>query len=255
VRHGSRLGYVPSAALVARRSALGPAPFDPGLVGGEDVDLVWRLADAGWDVRYEPAAVVEHDPLPTARAWLGRRAFYGTTAGPLARRHPGRLAPVAVSAWTAGTWALLAARRPSAAAGLLGISTAVLARRLEGVVDRPVPVAARLAGSGSVRAVVPVAGGLTRAYGPLLLAALASRRLRPAAAVALAAPVVADYRRQRPDLDPLRYALAHLADDLAYGAGLWAGCWRERTWAPLIPQLPLNAPEWSRRGVRPPSSG
>ena len=40
--------YVPTAALVVRRSALEEAGgFDPTLRVGEDVDLVWRLVEAG----------------------------------------------------------------------------------------------------------------------------------------------------------------------------------------------------------------
>ena len=54
--------------------------------------------------------------------WLGRRAFYGTTAGPLARRHPALSAPLHTSAWTAGVWVLAAARRPLPAAGVLAAS-------------------------------------------------------------------------------------------------------------------------------------
>ena len=81
---------------------------------------MWRLVQAGWDVRYEPGATVAarraHD---SAAAWLGRRAFYGTTAGPLARRHPRALAPLHTSAWTAAVWVLVAARRPLPAAGVL----------------------------------------------------------------------------------------------------------------------------------------
>ena len=50
---GTRVAYVPTAALLARRAALvqsaGPdGVFDPSLRRGEDVDLVWRLHEAGW---------------------------------------------------------------------------------------------------------------------------------------------------------------------------------------------------------------
>ncbi len=54
VRPYAQVWYVPSAAMVARREALG-AGFDEALHLGEDVDLVWRLHDAGWQVRYGPA--------------------------------------------------------------------------------------------------------------------------------------------------------------------------------------------------------
>ncbi|HEY1734354.1 MAG TPA: hypothetical protein VGG23_07900, partial [Acidimicrobiales bacterium] len=37
---------------------------------------------------------------------------------------------------------------------------------------------------------------------------------------------------------PLRYGAELLADQAAYGAGVYAGCWRERSVEPLVPSLP-----------------
>ena len=45
---------------------------------------MWRLAAAGWRVRYEPQAAVGHEHPATTRGWLRRRAFYGTGAALLA---------------------------------------------------------------------------------------------------------------------------------------------------------------------------
>src|SRR5208283_1334181 len=43
VRPGGPIPFVPSAALLVRSAVVtGPDLFDPGLRGGEDVDLVWR---------------------------------------------------------------------------------------------------------------------------------------------------------------------------------------------------------------------
>jgi hypothetical protein len=50
-------------------------------------------------------------------------------------------------------------------------------------------------------------------------------------------PLLADWQRQRPALDPVRWIALHLADDMTYGAGVWAGCWRERSFAALRPDL------------------
>ena len=58
--------------MVARREALGSG-FDEGLPLGEDVDLVWRLHDAGWQVRYEPGIRVAHDDRVEPAAWYRRR--------------------------------------------------------------------------------------------------------------------------------------------------------------------------------------
>jgi cellulose synthase/poly-beta-1,6-N-acetylglucosamine synthase-like glycosyltransferase len=81
---GRNVPYVPSAALIVRTEL---ARFDEALRYGEDVDLVWRLLDGGWRVVYEPDVVVHHDE----RRRLRRRFRYGTSAAPLAARHPDRM--------------------------------------------------------------------------------------------------------------------------------------------------------------------
>ena len=131
-----RVPYVPTAALVARRAALGDG-FDPELTVGEDVDLVWRMTAAGWTVRYEPAAAVAHDHRVTVAAWLRRRAAYGTSAAPLHRRHPGAVPAAVASPSAAAAWLLLAARRPRAALLAAALATAAAARRLDRTLPRP----------------------------------------------------------------------------------------------------------------------
>lgn len=250
VRPLSPIPYVPSAAIVVRRAVAERDLFDPALRGGEDVDLVWRLADAGWDVRYVPTTTVAHaGPVDTA-TWLARRLFYGTTAGPLARRHPDALSPLRTSAWSAATWALLLARRPVLAAAVLATSTGILARRLDTLVDDPVRVATTIAGGGTARSALPALAGLTRAWSPALVVALCFRRTRGAAALALVVPALADWASNPGDLDPVRYTAFHVADDAAYGAGLWRGCLRARTLRPLVPRIVLRARVWSSSSLR-----
>lgn len=73
-----KVAYVPSAAIVCRRSALAAVGgFDEQLHSGEDVDLCWRLIDAGTRLRYEPIAQVAHDHRVNLTDWVGRKAFYG----------------------------------------------------------------------------------------------------------------------------------------------------------------------------------
>jgi hypothetical protein len=139
VRPGARVSYVPGAALVVRKSAAGGG-FTTGMYVGEDVDFVWRLADAGWRVRYEPAAVMGHDHRVRFRAWFSRRADYGTSAAALEQRHPGAVRPLYASWWTVGTWAAALAGRPVTAAALTAAATALLARRLSKVTGEPWPL-------------------------------------------------------------------------------------------------------------------
>jgi len=234
---GGQVPFVPGAALVVRAAALGTG-FDETLHGGEDVDLVWRLTGEGWHVRYEPAARVAHEHRVSFGAWLSRRAYYGRTAAPLARRHPAAARPLAVSPWTAAAWAAAALRRPYAAAGIVGAACVLLAGKLAGVVDQPVREAVRLAGGGTLRSGRRVADAVARTWWPatLVTAALTPRLRLPLAAAALA-PAVGEWRRLRPPLDPVRWTIARVLDDAAYGWGVWSGCWAEREWGPVSPDL------------------
>jgi mycofactocin glycosyltransferase len=239
VAPGSRVSYVPAAALVLRRSALGEHPpfFDETLRYGEDVDLIWRLVDAGWTVRYEPAAAVGHAHRTTLRAAAAQRFGYGSSAAPLASRHPGKLAPFAANRWTLAAWSLLAIGHPRAAATTLAGAAGRLAGSLP--VRRPLALAAELVGAGTLSAGRALGEALTRPYAPAALPLLvaAGRRGRWIAAAAVALPAAAEYRRSRPDLDPVSWTLLRAADDLAYGAGVWAGCVRERSAAALRPRV------------------
>ena len=132
--------------------ATGPELFDAVLRGGEDVDLVWRLAEAGWDVRYVPASTVDARGPGDARVVPGAPGLLrddGGAAGPAPPRRAGPGARVRLVAgglglrWPAGPcsrWPRW--RRPSA----------ILADRLSGLVRDPVAVATRIAGGGTARA-------------------------------------------------------------------------------------------------------
>jgi mycofactocin glycosyltransferase len=233
-----RIGFVPAAALVVRRAALTECGgFDPGLRVGEDVDLVWRLAAAGWTVRYEPTARVEHPHRVAAGAWLGQRVAYGASAGALARRHPGRLHHVIVPTWALAPWLLAAAGCPRGALLAAAACTGVLAARLPSVPEAPAQMLA-VAAAAQLRVGRQFLDAAWRAYPPVVLAAARrSRRARRIAVAALAVSIAADWAQRRPRLDPLRFGALRAADDLAYATGVWLGCLRARTVGPLVPAL------------------
>jgi mycofactocin system glycosyltransferase len=240
----SRVSYVPSACLLGRVAAFGDG-FDEDMHVGEDVDLVWRTVRAGWLVRYEPASVVAHEHRVSTRDWLARKAFYGTGAAPLALRHGPAVAPVVLSPWTAVVaGALLTQRRWSlpVAASVAAAATWRLSRRLEHS-EQPLRAAARLAPYGVVSAVWQCGAAATRHWWPVVLpAAVASSRVRRAVVLLAVADGLVDWRRTRPDLDPVRYLALRRLDDLAYGTGLWCGAVRHRTTSPLRPSLVRSAP-------------
>ena len=121
IRAGTRVSYVPGAAMVVRTAAFDAVGgFDPTLRFGEDVDFVWRLDEAGWRCRYEPASTVWHEPRRSWRERLRQHAGYGSSAAPLALRHPGRWRRGArtVGRRSSGSLALLGAVGPAALTAL-----------------------------------------------------------------------------------------------------------------------------------------
>lgn len=231
---GRPIAYVPTAALIVRRAALADG-FDPALRYGEDVDAIWRLYDAGGRVRYEPRVEVEHEEPSSWRALLGRRLRYGTSAAPLAVLHPERLAPLVLRPWPTSTVLAGLGGRPRTALGLTAMTAARLVHRNG---NNGVPRWRALAWTLRATWLTAVTSGraATMFAGPALLLALGHRRLRRPALTLLLLTPLSDWAARRPSLDPVRWTLAAVADDAAYGTGVWIGCARHRTIRPLIPR-------------------
>jgi mycofactocin system glycosyltransferase len=232
---GTRVSYVPAAAMVWRTHVVRElGGFDEAMRLGEDVDLVWRAAAAGHRCRYEPTSVVHHEPRGTLSALLRQRFGYGRSAAPLARRHPNALAPVRMSGWSAASWLLLVARHPMLAIGVAGGTTVALQRKLT---DVPPRESARLAGLGHLAAGRQFAHAIVRVWWPIaLVAAVVCRRARLPVVAALVAPPLIDAVTTR-STRPLMDAPLVVLDQMAYGAGVWAGVLAEREVGPLRPEL------------------
>jgi hypothetical protein len=82
---------------------------------------------------------------------------------------------------------------------------------------------------------------------PVVIAALRTRRrgLRAGLLMLLLAPALEDWRERSSDLDPLRWTALWLADDAAYGAGVWTGCLRAGSLRALTPRLSTR--RWRKR--------
>ncbi|MHB8335412.1 MAG: mycofactocin biosynthesis glycosyltransferase MftF [Acidimicrobiales bacterium] len=226
--------YVPSACLLVRRDAFAEG-FDETLRVGEDVDLVWRLVDAGWLVRYDADLVAGHLARATWRAWWCQRVAYGTSAASLGVRHRDRLAPVVLDETMAPVLLGLLARR----LGLVATGVAILVRRIDRQLPRDVERRAALVAHLVTRATLGSAGSfaraLVRSYGPLLAAAALVPRLRRP--VGLVVVVGTLWRwRDRGGWRARDVPLA-MADDLAYGLGVWLGAWHQRDATALTPKL------------------
>ncbi|GAA3525458.1 mycofactocin biosynthesis glycosyltransferase MftF [Amycolatopsis ultiminotia] len=259
VAPGTRMSYVPTAALLVRRAALTSvavdgAVFDPQLRVGEDVDLVWRLHAAGHRIRYAPDVQVDHHEPATWRGLLGRRARYGTSAAPLARRHPDALAPLVLHPWPTLTVAALLARRPVLATAAFGGAVASTLRLLRAN-DVPTANVVRATATAVEQTWLGCGRYSTQFAAPLVAALMVAggprrRGRRVALASLLFGPPLVAWARRRPKLDPVRYTAAAVADDIAYGAGVWAGCLKHRTTTPIRPAVATRALRVDPKGKR-----
>jgi hypothetical protein len=241
-----RVSYLPTAALLVRRTAVEKVaskagPFDPAMPIGEDVDLVWRLHEAGWRIRYDPSHQVAHREPATWRGLLRRRRIYGTSTPMLAVRHPESMSPLLLHPWPTACVAALAARRPVAAL-LVFVGTGVRLRaalRRAGLTNADLPprVAVNAAGQSVAQTWLGVGRYLIQFMPVLLAVGLARRRTRLAVAGLALAPPLADWiGRGRPS-NPARFVGGYLADEIAYGVGVVCQSARERTAVPLRPTI------------------
>lgn len=229
--------YLPSCNLLVRRSVfLSVHGFEASMQVGEDVDLTWRLRDAGWTIAYLPAGNIRHEHRSSLQSFMSRRFDYGTSEGMLQKIHPLRrkrfllppvlgvvlalflLAPV----W--GWWSI------PAAFGLLAADAALYRLR---IARRGVPLRFWELLAGRLRAL----GGLCYylsyhliRYYALVLCAVALLLpwfwAVPAALLLVAAGV--DYRIRKPQLSFFRFAGIYSLEQVAYGAGVFWGCLRDR---------------------------
>lgn len=245
--------YVPSAALLLHmprlRALLGDGPvFDPDMHVAEDVDLCWRLLDAGGEIRYEPAAYVSHAHRLGLGEMLRRRMFYGEGAARLARDHETEIVPAIFSSRAliaaAGLWWF----RPWSLA-LAAAMTAWSAVSVHSSLGSDPRLTARVIAKSQTSSVWQLASAALRPYAPAAIAALgatsrtrAGRRAAKVVAVAAVAEGVRHWWRQRPAMkrpvnDPLSHLALHRADDLAYGLGVWKSVLSERSPRALIPEI------------------
>ena len=233
---GTRVSYVPAAAMVVRTDALRAiGGFDETLRTGEDVDMVWRLIGAGHRCRYEPTSSVHHRPRPALSGWARQRLAYGRSAAALDCKHPGMVAPLRMSGWSAAVWALVLVRRPGIAVVVAAGTIVALRRKLD---DVPAKESLRLAGLGHLYAGRQVAGAITRVWWPIaFVAALLAPRLRLPLLGAATVPGLLDWLESRGPNTAGRYIALRLADDIAYGTGVWIGAVEHRGIGALAPKF------------------
>ena len=189
--------------------------------------------------------LVAHEHPAATGEWLRRRAFYGTGAALLAARHGSAVAPVVLAPESALAWvlALAGGRR-----GRVGGGRRARGHRRSGspagwpgpASRRPWRSPPRWSARGTGASGRTLARAVTRHHWPLALAAAAvvSRRARRGVLAVAVADAVAAWWPHRQRVGPVRFAAARRLEDLAYGAGLWAGAVRARDPRALLPARP-----------------
>jgi len=93
--------HIPGCNMAFRRAALlAIGGFDPIFrKAGDDVDLCWRLQEAGYKITFAPGAFVWHHRRQGPRAYFKQQAGYGEAEAMLARKHPERFSILGGGIW------------------------------------------------------------------------------------------------------------------------------------------------------------
>lgn len=93
--------HVPGCNMAFRRSVLlGLGGFDPQFrAAGDDVDICWRLIDAGLSIGYAPGAMVWHRRRATVKAYASQQKGYGKSEAMVHYKYPQRFGTFGSSRW------------------------------------------------------------------------------------------------------------------------------------------------------------
>lgn len=252
VVYGVPVGWLPTASAIVRRSAVTDPPFEPGLRLGEDVDLFWRMHEAGWTVRYVTDVVNHHGVRTSLKDFCGRRAGYGSSAADLEARHPGRLIPARPSASGLAIVAALSNKRRWVRMLALPIAGYELARqrRLLGK-EIPFSVAVEMTGRSLWSDAFWMGHLLRRDWWPVgwtVLALTPFSRLARGVAAAMMWEPVRDHLLRPTRLGPFKSLALRLLDDASYGTGVIGNAIRKRVPNVVTPRV--RFPAWPKKGAR-----
>jgi GT2 family glycosyltransferase len=93
--------HVPGCNMAFRRDVLlGLGGFDPQFrAAGDDVDICWRLIDAGFSIGYASGAMVWHHRRATVKAYAKQQKGYGKSEAIVHYKHPQRFGTFGSSRW------------------------------------------------------------------------------------------------------------------------------------------------------------
>lgn len=105
--------HIPGCNMAFRRSALlEVGGFDPTYIkAGDDVDICWRLQDAGYKLGFAPGALVFHHHRASVSAYLRQQIGYGEGESFLFHRHGDRFNARGHMRWSGRIYSQLPAYR------------------------------------------------------------------------------------------------------------------------------------------------
>jgi GT2 family glycosyltransferase len=94
--------HIPGCNMSFRKSALEDiGGFDPLFrIAADDVDICWRLINAGYQIGFSPSAVVWHHRRPSVKAYWRQQVGYGVSESILERKTPDKF-----NRWGHASWA------------------------------------------------------------------------------------------------------------------------------------------------------
>jgi GT2 family glycosyltransferase len=126
---GDEAEHVPGCNMAFWKSALvALGGFDPRFrAAGDDVDICWRIQNAGGRLAFAPSAIVWHHRRDSARGYLRQQRGYGEAEADLAAKHPDRYNWLGGALWRGRIYlynngrGLLRLRRPRIQYGVFGL--------------------------------------------------------------------------------------------------------------------------------------
>jgi GT2 family glycosyltransferase len=96
-----RAEHIPGCNMAFRKDVLDQiGGFEPIFTAaGDDVDLCWRVLDAGREIGFHPAALVWHHRRGSLRAYLRQQRGYGRSEALVEARHPHRFTAAGSARW------------------------------------------------------------------------------------------------------------------------------------------------------------
>ncbi|HWL66425.1 MAG TPA: glycosyltransferase [Actinomycetota bacterium] len=97
-----RAEHVPGCNMAFRKSDLVAVEgFDPAYTtAGDDVDVCWKLLDAGRDISFSAAAQVRHHRRSSVKGYLKQQRGYGRAERMVAAKHPHRFNRLGQARWS-----------------------------------------------------------------------------------------------------------------------------------------------------------